>query len=225
MASLTGPYLFLLGLASGVAILTATAYRRVSPVWLRWLLIASGCFMMSRYFTMALFTAPDAPQRFWALRHCWFASLIGLSLPSVFAIDQLVKHPAISPKKLLVWLSPFLLVWAAIILFGHSIPRPDPSLGWTLSLSTGWRWVASSVQTVFMIGIIGICVMLMLKLPSRPIRMALLGLVLGYGYLGVDGLLLALGASYFRPFLYSEMVTLLAIWHAYETGATLQQTS
>ena len=55
--------------------------------------------------------------------------------------------------------------------------------------------------------------------PSRPIRIALFGLALGHGYLALDGLLLSMGRWYFRPFLFSEMATLLALWHAYETSA------
>lgn len=225
MSALLGTHLFLLGLASGLTVLTLTAYRRVSPNWLKGLLIVTGLFMMSRYLTMALFTSPEAPQRFWTLRYCWFASLIGLTLPSVVVIDQLVKHPAMSPKKLLVWLSPFLAIWAAVILFGHIIPRSDPLLGWTVHLSTGWQWVASGAHTVFIVGFLIICVMIMLKFPSRPIRIALLGLTVGFGYLGVNGLLFALGDSSVGQSLYPEMVTLLAIWNAYETADTLQHTS
>lgn len=213
-------YLFLLGLASGLALLAITAYRRVSPIWLRWLLIAAGLLMLSRYLTMALFTHPEAPQRFWALRHCWFASSIGLTLPSLFAIDQLVKHPAMTPRKLLHWYAPFLAVYAAVIGWGPFTPQPNPFGGWLPMLNPAWRGVLSIVQSVFVVGFIGVCLMLMRKLPSRSIRIALLGLALSYSYLGVDGLLLALGGSYFRPFLYSEMVTLLAIWHAFETGAS-----
>ena len=219
---LIGVYVFLLGLASGLTVLTMTAYRRMSPTWLRWLLIATGLLMLSRYLTMALFTHPEAPQRFWALRHYWFASSIGLTLPSLFAVDQLLKHPAMTPRKLLGWYAPFLVVYATVIVWGPLTPQSSPFGGWIPTLNPAWRWVISIVQSVFVMGFIGVCLMLMRKLPSRPIRIALLGLVLGYGYLGADGLLLVMGGSYFRPFLYSEMVTLLAIWHAYETGASLQ---
>ena len=216
-------YLFLLGLASGITLLALTAYRRVSPPWLKWLLIASGVFVMSRYVTMALFTSDEAPQRFWALRHCWFATSIGLTLPSVFAIDQLLRHPALSPKKLLCWFAPFLAAYSAVILFGAFSPVPDRVGGWIPRLSSGWQAFVAIVHGTFVIGFLGICGMLMRKIPSRPIRASLLGLAVGQAYLAVDGLLLASGRWYFRPFLYSEMLTLLAIWHAYETSTALQQ--
>jgi len=217
-----GAYLFLLGLASGVALLTTTGYRRVCPVWLRWLLLGNGLFVMSRYVTMALFAIARTPTQFWLLRHCWFASAVGLTLPSVFAVDQLLRHPAMTPKKLLVWFSPFLIVYIAVLVFGKMTAAPDRVAGWALHLGVGWQAVLSLAQSLFIIGFVAACAFLMRKVPSLPIRLALLGLVAGHVYLGLDGLILALGRWYVRPFVYSEMLTLLALWHAYETSANLQ---
>lgn len=219
MAALAGAYLFCLGLASGFTLLAITAYRRVSPRWLKWLLIASGLFVMSRYVTMAIFTRADAPQRFWALRPCWFATSVGLTLPSVFAIDQLVRHPALSPTKILRWFAPFLVVYALVIFGGSATPVPDRVIGWMPQLASGWRLLLALTQSVFVIVFVGFCILLMRTLPAAPIRLALLWLAAGHLTLGLDGLLVACGQWYFRPFLFSEMLTLLAIWHAYETSA------
>lgn len=220
MPPLAAAYLFLLGLASGVSLLTLTAYRRVSPVWLRWLLVLSGAFVTARYVTMALFTSPDAPDRFWALRPCWYATSIGLTLPGVFAIDQLLRHPAISPKRLLIWFMPFALAYGAVIFFGQASPEPDRVIGWVPRLSLGWqRWLAV-VHAVFVLGFLGICALFMRKVPSRRIRTALLALAAGCLALGVDGLILALGGWYFRPYLYTEILMLLALWYAYDTSAS-----
>jgi hypothetical protein len=216
-------YLFLLGLAAGLAILTTTSYRRISPAWLKWLLVASGLLVMSRYVTMALFTSEEAPQRFWALRHCWHGTAIGLTLPSVFAVDQLIRHPAMTPKKLLIRFAPFLAASLAILLVADLQAVPDRVVGWSLKLTPPWRAALIAVQGAFVLGFVGVSLLLMAKLPSWPIRRALLGLVLGHGSLALDGLLQAAGHWYFRPNLYSEMVTLLALWHAYETAASLQQ--
>ena len=220
MPLLAGRYLFLLGLASGVALLTMTAYRRVSPAWVKWLLTVSGIFVISRYVAMALFATTTSPEHVWAWRRCWFATSVGLTLPSVFAIDQLLRHPAMTPKKLLGWFSPFLLAYGVLILFANATPAVDQLIGWAPRLTPGWRLFTSVVQSVFVVVFIGISALLMWNVPSRSIRTALLGLILGHLALGLDGLLLALGVWYFRPFLYSEMLTLFAIWHAYETSAT-----
>jgi len=225
MPSAVGVYLFLLGLACGIALLTTTSYRHVSPPWLRWLLLASGVFVMSRYVTMALFATAEAPRSFLALRPCWFATSVGLTLPSVFALDQLVRHPAMTSKKLLVWFSPFLVVYGLILLFANVTMEPDRVAGWMPRLAAEWRLLLSLTQGAFVIGFIGMSLMLMRKIPSTPIRLALLGLAAGQAYLGLDGLLLALGRWYVRPFLYSEILTLLALWHAYETSARLQQST
>jgi len=219
----SGAYLFFLGLAGGVALLTTTGYRRVSPAWLRWLLIASGLFVFSRYVALALFTTPDAPREFWAWRRCWLATSVGLTLPSIFAIDQLLRHPAMSPKKLLRWCAPFLAVYGLIIGFGKFTAVPDRVVGWTLHLSSGWQLLLSLTQGVFVLGFMALGLLLIRKIPSWPIRSALIGLVVAQGYLGLDGLLLAMGRWYFRPFLYSELLALLALWYAYEVSTNLQQ--
>ncbi len=213
-------YLFCLGLASGLALLTFTAYRRVSPQWLKWLLIGLGGFVISRYVTLALFTQAKAVQQFWWLRHCWFATSVGLTLPSIVAVDQLVRHPAMTPKKLFRWYAPFLFAYILVIVFGHFIPMPDPVIGWTLKLSSPWQWLVSIVQSTFVVGFVGICALLIRKLPSRPIRLALAGLAIAHLYLAVDGIILAFGGWYFRPFLFSEIFTLLAIWHAFSTASS-----
>ena len=122
MPSLGALYLFLLGLASGITLLAISAYRRVSPAWVKWLLVASGLFVISRYVAMALFASAETPEPVWGFRFCWFASYIGLTLPSVFAVDQLLRHPAMNPKKLLTWCAPFLVAYGAIILCADARP-------------------------------------------------------------------------------------------------------
>ena len=221
---MTGAYLFLLGLAGGLALLSISAYRHVSPAWLRGLLIGTGLFVFSRYVAMALFTSPDAPQRFWVLRHCWLATSLGLTLSSVFAVDQLVRHPAMSAKRLLRWFAPFLIIYALVILVGPMTPVSDRFVGgWVPRLSPGWQRLLSVTHSLFVTGFTGASLLLIRKIPSWPIRLALGGLVAAHLYLAADGLLLMLGRWYFRPYLYSEMLALLALWNAYETAAALQQ--
>ena len=223
MAQAAGAYLFLLGLASGIAALTISAFQRVSPPWLKGLLAASGLFVISRYVALALFATAESPDRVWAWRHCWFATSLALPLQSAFAVDQLLRHPAMSPKKLLAWLAPFLIAYSAVILFAGVTPAPDRVVGWSLRLEPWWQRLLSATHGLFVMGFLGAALLLMRKVPSRPIRVALLGLALGIGALALDGVLLALGGWYFRPYLYSEMLALFAIWHAFETGAALQR--
>ena len=219
-----GIYLFLLGLACGITVLTTLGYRHVTPSWLRGFLIATGLFTASRYVAMALFTAADAPSRFWGWHYCWFASSLGLTIPSVFAVDQLLRHPAMTPTKLLRWCAPLIAIYAAVILFGRVSPGQDP-LGWVPRLGGAWQLALSVTQGLFVVSFIATCGLFMVKVPSRPIRIGLFGLALAQSYLALDGIILALGHAYFRPYLYSDILALLAIWFAFETGAALQQQS
>lgn len=132
----------------------------------------------------------------------WMARSIGLTLPAVFAIDQLIRHPAMTPHKLLRWYAPFPIIQGAALMGPAIAPI--------------------AVEVIFLIGFVGVCLMLWRKIPSWPIQRALLGLVFAYGYLGVSVFLVGCGTGY-TLLLYAEMVALLALWYAYETGARLQQ--
>jgi hypothetical protein len=220
MAPSVGSYCFLLGLASGVGLLTLSAYRRVSPRWLQGLLVASGLFVISRYVTMALFTSPEAPQRCWGLHPCWFASSLGLPLASVFAVDQLVRHPAMTPNKLLGRFAPFLLAYSVIVFLAPVQPVADRIAGWSPRLGPGWGAALAIVHGFFVIGFVAITVQLMRKIPTPQIRLGLLALVVGQLALSADGVILAVGGWYVRPYLYSEMFMLLALWYAFETASS-----
>ena len=214
-------YFFLLGLSTGLVVLTLSACRRVSPVWLRTLLVLTGLFIASRYVAMALFAAADDPQRVWGWRHSWFATSLGLPLTAAVAVDQLIRHPAMTPMKLLRWLAPFLAVYAVVIIAAPVTAAPDRVAGWTLHLTPGWQRLLGLTHLLFTASFLTVSVLLMRKMPSAPIRIALGGLAAGFVLLAVDGVLSALGLWYFRPYLFSELLTLFAIWHAYDTASSL----
>lgn len=217
MAPSAGPYLFLLGLAAGMGLLTLTAYRAVSPAWLRRLLTVVSMCVIARYVSLALFAMLQQPPLPWLLARCWYASTVGLTLPSVVAIDQLVRHPAMTPRRLLTWFSPFLAVYVATLLFGVVVPPIGEPV-----LAAPWRMVLSTTQAIFATSFIAACVLFIRKVPLLPIRIALAALAAAHTYLAVDGMILAAGGWYFRPYLFSEMAALLALWFAYETAASLQ---
>ena len=201
-----------------MALLTCTAYRRVSPVWLKWLLLGCGMLVLSRYLTMTLLTHPEAPQRFFGLWPCWFSTAVGFMLPSVFAVDALLKHPALTPTIWLQRVSPFLVVAIVSILAAGATPVPDALGGWTVRLGTWGRISLALTEGLFAVGFIGLCVVCMRKISDWPIRKALGGLVLAYGALGMAQLCDVLGSGPVGPILVSEMLTGLALWYAYDTS-------
>ena len=203
-------HLFLLGLASGMALVALTSYRHLSPPWLKWLLIASGTLLISRYVMTAWWLDAGEAAAI-VLYYVWVVSSIGLTLPGVCAIDQLIRHPAMTPKKLLRW---YVLLPLAdgIALFGM-----------TLVPNHIWLVLVCVVHLVFFSGFVGVCVLLRRNISSPPIQRALLGLAFSYGFLGLNVFMATLGRWDERLFLYPEMLALLAIWYAYDTSARLQQ--
>ncbi len=178
--------------------------------------------MLARYASIAAFALAEKPETIWPLRHCWFASSIGLTLPSVFAVDQLLRHPALTPNKILKFFSPFLAVYVALIAFGRFAAVPDPVLGWTLKLSRGWALVVSATQSAFLLLFLAAGVWVLRKVPVAAIRLPVLLLMIAHLWLGFDGVLLATGHWYFRPFLFSEMAALLCLWYSFESAHVLQ---
>lgn len=185
---------FFLGFACGAAVLPITAYRHVSPVWLRILLIATGLGMMSRYASMALFADSMAGQ---PARIVWYSGYAAIVLPAVFAVDQLLRHPAMTPRKLLIGLLPFLLVYAVAVLIG----RPKLILV-----------VQCLLSALFATG----CVYFIRKIPVRPIRTALGLLAFALGCLGISPLIAD------AP-LFPEMFVLFCVWYAFETALAQQR--
>lgn len=222
MSGAAGAYLFLLGLACGVSLLPLSLYTALSPRWVRWLLVLVGSLTAGRYLAMAAFGVIDDPQRIWIWHRLWFGSAIGLTIPGVFALDALIRHPAMTPGKLLRRIAPLLAAYAILALFAQARPVPDRLMGWSIELTPGWRLFAALVQAVFVAGMIGMCVLLIRKIPVSSIRGALALLVLAYAGLAADGLLLAFGGWYARPFLFTEMLVSLSLWHAFRTAAALQ---
>jgi len=204
-----------------MTILTMTAYLQVSPRWLRNLLLLTGLLTLSRYIAMVICAISNDPQPWWLLRRCWWATTIGLAWPTVVAVDQLVRHPAMTPKKLLSRFSPFLLVYLLVMLLGTSTPVRDPWIGWVPRLTPVWRLTLAITQGLFVLGLLGIGGLLVRKLPSRSVRAALIGLMLAHAYLGLAGLALRFfGGWPACPLLFGELLTLLAIWAALRTAQT-----
>jgi hypothetical protein len=214
-----GWYLVLLGFAAGMAVLCLTAYSRVGPSWLRWSLLACGALAIGRYAAMASFASGD-PSPAWLpiLSRAWLGTSIGLTWPTVVAVDQLVRHPAMTPQKLVRSYAPFLALYLIVLLFGRFGLVPDPIARQAPELM-GWaRAVLSLTQAVFVGLVLWFGLLLARKIPSAWIRAALAGLLLAHAYLAVDGAILAGGGWYFRPFLFSELLALAALWFAFDTA-------
>ena len=168
MPSPAGAHLFSLGPAAGLSLLTLTSYRRVSPAWLKRVLLAGALCLFGRYAVLAMFAAAASPESLRILRVTgWFITLLALILPSIFAVDQLLRHPAMTPKKLLIRCLPF---FAAA-----STAAPFP-------------WWCRILHAAFALAFVALCIALIRKIPSRPFQLALLVLAAGQSALAFGGL-------------------------------------
>lgn len=215
---LQGWYLFCAGLAAGVAILALTGYAALSPRWMKWAVIAAGLFTLSRYVAMAACALVPNAASSWVVQRCWLGASVGLTLPTVVALDQLVRHPAMSPKKLLQRVAPFLAGYAIVLAFGAFDAQPDPLLGARPHL-VGWAAILLAIiHACFVLGFLALSFLIIRKLPVRRIQAAIAGLMLAQLSLGADGALEHLRLWSFRPLLFPELLALLAIWWALRTA-------
>jgi hypothetical protein len=190
--------IFCVGFACGIALLAITAYRHVSPVWLRVLLMATGLLMMGRYAVLAEF-AGALSGRQWFL--WWSCGYIAMAFAAVFAVDQLLRHPAMTPRKLMLGFLPFLLAYMGFILLDHDL-------------------LVKVAQGFFSVLFVGGCGFFIRKIPVLPIRIALGLLALAFGLLGMSALMPGgMGWSFEVP----EIFTLFCLWYAFETALALQR--
>jgi hypothetical protein len=213
-----GWYLFAVGLAAGLAVLPLGAYLAVSPGWLRALLAACALLTISRYLAMAVFALSPDPESLSCWRPCYFATAIGLTFPGLVAMDQLIRHPAMTPQKLLRMYAPFFAAYAVILLFGRFVTVAHPLVGSRPILMGFWVAALALVQSLFVAAVLGIGATLIGKIPVPRIKVALGGLMLSYALLALDGLLILTGASAWPAYLFSESVTLVALWFAFDTA-------
>jgi hypothetical protein len=189
---------FALGVAVGLTVMMMAAARRVSPF--KASVICCGVFVAARYVALAAIRQAGLSVEWGELRLLWHSGMTVLSWLTIVAADQLVRHPAMTPKRLVGWvLLPFLAA---------------------CGVTAPWWTAALTVQELFTISFIGVCVLLIRKLPFPPIRRALAGLVVGQGCLGTSGWMSAFGGWGFLPYFIAELVMLLALWSAYETAWT-----
>lgn len=189
---MAGAHPFLLGLASGIAVLAITSYRHVSPPWLKWWLVATGILLIARYALLAAPPTVEPSDAAWSARLLWCAGAAGFTTPGIFAVDQLLRHPAMTPLKLLRWCALLLVLYAA---------------------ACPWLRLAIIVQGLVALGLLGFCVMLSRHIPPSALRRSVLVLGIGYGVWGVASL-----AGSWR--LASELLLLVVLWSTFEASAT-----
>ena len=213
-----GWYVFFAGVAVGGVLLASTAYAHVSPAWLKWLLLASAALAVSRYVSMTVFAVSFDPSPPWLWSRCYYATTIALTFPGFVAMDQLVRHPAITPKKVVMCYAPFFIMNAAVLLCGTTQIVPHPLVGGRPRFTGAWPALLGFSQAAFLLCLFGAGVMLMRKLPASRIKFAL-GILLGaYAVLGICGVFAHRSATPLQPYLWAELLTFAAIWFALDTA-------
>jgi len=211
-------HLFELGFAGGVSVLAASAYCAVSPRWLRGLLLACAALVIARYATLAALATATGLGGLAPWHRLYLGSAIGLTFPGVVALDQLIRHPAMTPKKLVTWYAPFCAIYAFIMLCGPLAITGDIVSGVQPHLA-GWAAVMlGATQSAFVLGFLWLAWQAARRFPIATTRRAIFGLMAAYLCLGIEGVLVAIGDRPTHRFVVTEIVASLAIWFALDTA-------
>lgn len=199
---------FLAGLGCGFTLLVASALRPVSPRWLRVLLL---CLMLvqAAWYLLSLLASP-AVWLPWS-EPLWLLTATGLLVSSVFAIDQLLRHPAMSPRRLLRWCSPLLIV-AIVAAPLLRYPPLIPFLGRAL-LYLG----------VYMLGSLGFSIWMLVlfpKIPSRVMRGAVCLLAAAHA-MRAGEILYGLWRVGIPAIVHADLFLLMSLWYAYDLAYRL----
>lgn len=212
---------FLLGLSTGVSALWFSEYLLLSPGWFRWVLVVSGIGVMSRYLLLFLTMISWVPWPGGVIRLIEVWAAIGLTLPCAVALDQLVRHPAMTPKKLLLRYAPMAAAFAPLLILGHASRWPDPVLGAIVGLSGSDAKALAILHGAFALITVWIVALLIRKLPGLPLRRAFTALAATQVLLTAQRLAGSLTWLDVRLVLAAEAAVLAAIWAALKTSRSL----
>lgn len=202
--------IYLTGIASGTVLLAMSAYRHASPVWLKWLLWITGLFLILRYTLTVLFLESGSLHFFQLQSYRWAVATACLCVPALFVIDQMLRHPAMSPEKFARIALPAILIQALCVLFGDQFAF----LG----------WVSFGVFQLFALALVVFCIRLWPQIPNTLLKRALSILIAALAFLAGESIMSLMGSTLSASGVLAEILMLAALWHTYETSFTLRQT-
>jgi hypothetical protein len=195
---------FTAGLSTGLALMLLLSFRPLSPRWLRWNLYLDGLFLAAFSATRGAVEATAYAQ------YSSFVLTLSLALPSLFAIDQLVRHPAMRLQRLSMAASiAFLVIVLCYVLEGFTQAR----LWGRLSLVWG---ACVALAIAFM------AVRFLKSVPHPTVKAALGGLVLGLAAITAHHLLNLAGTAP-EALMLLEPLAIFLIWFGFDKIPQAQQ--
>lgn len=191
---------FLLGWAVGASALLFSEYLALSPRWFRWVIAAAGFGVVLRYWLLALTAITPVPLAAWMIDGVDVWAAVSLTFPCAVALDQLVRHPAMTPKKLLRSYAPVAAAWMVAVIVN--------------------RLAVAIVHTAFALLVVWMGAQLIRKLPLHKIQLSVAGLAAAQLLLAAQRLAGSQAVLDIRVLLASECVVLGSIWASLRAART-----
>ena len=191
---------YMLGLVTGTALFPVWTFGRVSPSWMRGLIL--GCqLVIAAHYCLLGQMPPAGPDDLQWFRPVWLAQGAQVIVSAV-VLDQLIRHPAMSPRRLLLAAGPFAAVPVLAAIIGPG--------AWT-------AWGTEGALTAFHLLYAAVGGFLLLKIRMRRLQGMLALLLIAH---------LAFWASQsrlvpWRSSAWADVVLYCSLAFAYQTSAAL----
>ena len=129
----------------------------------------------------------------------WLAGLIGLTWPVMAAVDQLVRHPAMTPKKLALWYAPFLVCSLVAIVGG-------------MARAVGCLLAGFSAVLMVVAGA------MWRRLPPGAVKSALAMLMVAAVACAAEGVARAIDPSGL-PWMWPEALVMTGVWRSFRAAS------
>ena len=173
--------------------------------------------MAVRYRLMAAALGNGDLGLWWTIRSVWCVHLVALTWPAVVAADQLIRHPAVTPRALVRWYVPMAMAGLGVIVLGQIGLVPESGVGMRLALLGAWARAAGLLLGSFSIILIVVGGMVWRRLLPGPVKTSLSALLAAYALVGLEGVVQLVRPSP-APWLWPEMIAFLALWNAFQTA-------
>lgn len=171
-----------------------------------------------RYIALIVFTLSANIDILKVFSYFYYASSIGITIPSLFALWYIIPRFRERIKEWIVLLlvSPFIFFYFNLIYLQPVQIIKHGSLGYRLQLMAPWNQWLSIFQGIFTLMVFGMCFYGFRRYQYKFPRSQYLLFILGYTLTTIDGLCMLFKAVYpIEPFVFSEAFILIAILYAF----------
>lgn len=176
-------------------------------------------FSMTRYIALIIYGDHASMETLNLLRYFYFATSIGLTLPTASAVWYVTPlyREKVSYLKYLACFLPWILFYVFVIFAQPTSIEPGPYFGYTLALTGNFSHYLAIVQGSFVTVIIILSIIGIIKYKNVQMRVQYVIIILAQIVLAIDGILQGRDIrTAVPPFTLSEIIGFWAVYEVFK---------